>query len=234
MSLSGLQNLTRTVARVALLAPFAAGCATPPPPPEPVVPEENIEDRALVAEATTQLEAPLRVVFDWSARELSGARISGAGVARAEPPYRARLDLFLDNNEAVAQAALVDGDMRLPTGLPDELLPPPHLLWGTLGVFRPGRDQTLLGGETIGGVLRVRYRLEDLTEIHYQVSGGRVLGVERLRSGTVVQRVEMEYSDSEQVPTRATYRDLAEGRELVIDRTSVERVEPFPPDIWGG
>lgn len=229
---TGLQHMTRPALVAALAAALGAGC-TPPPQPEVVVPEENIEERALVAEATTQLESPLRVVFDWSARELNGARISGAGVARAEPPYRARLDLFLDNNEAVAQAALVDGDMRLPTGLPDDLLPPPHLLWGTLGVFRPGLDQTLLGGETVDGVLRVRYRLEDQTEVHYRVSGGRVLRVERLRSGSVVQRVEMEYGDTERLPTRATYRDLAEGRELIIDRTSLERVEPFPPDIWG-
>jgi len=218
---------------LALSAALVAGSACAPPPPVPVVPEENIEQRALVAEATTQLEGPMRVVFDWSAREVGGGRISGAGVARAEPPYRARLDLFLDNNEAVAQAALVDGDMRLPTGLPEDLLPPPHLLWGTLGVFRPGVDQTLLGGETVDGVLRVRYRLEDLSEIHYRVSAGRVLAVERLRGGSVVQRVEMEYADAERLPTRATYRDLAEGRELILDRTSLERVEPFPPDIWG-
>jgi len=225
--------MTPRASVVALL--LAAGaCGAPPPPPTPVVPEPNIEERALVTEATTQLEGPVRVVFDWSAREVGGGRISGAGVARAEPPYRARLDLFLDNNEAVAQAALVDGDMRLPTGLPEDLLPPPHLLWGTLGVFRPGVDQTLLGGETVEGALRVRYRLEDGSEIHYRIAGGRVLGVERLRSGSVVQRVEMEYEEGESVPSTATYRDLAEGRELVLRRSSLERVEPFPPDIWGG
>jgi len=218
---------------VALAATLAVGCAAPPPPPE-VTPAVDVEERALVAEATTRLEGPLRIVFDWNAREVGGSRLSGAGVARAEPPYRARLDLFLDNNEAVARAALVDGDLRLPGGTPDDLLPPPHLLWGTLGVFRPGLDQTLLGGETVEGALRVRYRLEDGSEIHYRIAGGRVLGVERLRSGSVVQRVEMEYEEGESVPSTATYRDLAEGRELVLRRSSLERVEPFPPDIWGG
>jgi hypothetical protein len=217
---------------IVLVAVVSAGCAVPPPP-APVEPAFDVEQRALVAEASTRIEGPLRVVFDWSAREVGGARLSGAGVTRAEPPYRARLDLFLDNNEAVAQAALVGGELRLPEGTPEGLLPPPHLLWGTLGVFRPGVDQTLLGGEVVEGALRIRYRLEDTSEIHYRVAGGQVLGVERLRGGSVVQRVEVEYADGERVPSRAVYRDLAGGRELVITRTTLEHVEPFPPDIWG-
>jgi hypothetical protein len=197
-----------------------------------VEPAVDVEERALVTEATTRLEDPIRVVFDWSGREIGGGRLSGAGVTRAEPPYRARLDLFLDNNEAVAQAALVDGDLRIPPGTPPELLPPPHLFWGALGVFRPGVDQTLLGGETVGGALMIRYRLEDASEIHYQVRGGRVERVERLRSGSVVQRVEVEYDEGERYPRRAVYRDLAQGTELILTRASLEYVEPFPPDIW--
>jgi len=197
---------------------------------EPVV---DIEQRALVTEIATELEGPVRVVFDWTAREVGGGRLSGAGVTRAEPPYRARLDLFLDNNESVAQAALVGGDLRLPAGAQRELLPPPHLLWGTLGVFRPGVDQTLLGGDVADGTLRIRYRLADASEIHYEVRAGRVLGVERLLGGSVVQRVELEYGDEERIPARAVYRDLAEGRELTITRSTLVPVEPFPPDIWG-
>lgn len=215
----------------AFAAALAIG-ACQAPPPAPVEPVVNVEERALVAEATTQLEDPIRVVFDWSAREVGGGRLSGAGVTRAEPPYRARLDLFLDNNEAVAQAALVDGDLRIPPGTPAELLPPPHLFWGTLGVFRPGVDQTLLGGETVGGALIIRYRLADASEIHYRVAGGRVERVERLVSGSVVQRVEVEYETEERYPRRAVYRDLAMGTELVLTRSSLEYVEPFPPDIW--
>ncbi len=226
------RRVRRRVAALGAVTVVAAACAAPAPPP-PVEPAVNVEERALVAEASTQIEGPVRVVFEWSARELSGARLSGAGVTRAEPPYRARLDLFLDNNEAVAQAALVGGDLRLPAGTPEDLLPPPHLLWGTLGVFRPGVDQTLLGGEVVEGALQIRYRLADASEIHYRVAGDRVLGVERLRGGSVVQRVEVEYSDGERVPSRAVYRDLAGGRELVITRTTLEHVEPFPPDIWG-
>lgn len=220
-------------AGVLSLVALLAACAASAPPPAPVEPVVDIEQRALVTEAATELRGPVRVVFDWSAREVGGGRLSGAGVTRAEPPYRARLDLFLDNNEAVAQAALVGGDLRLPSGAREELLPPPHLLWGTLGVFRPGVDQTLLGGDVSDGTLRIRYRLADASEIHYEVRAGRVFGVERLLGGSVVQRVELEYGDDERIPARAVYRDLAEGRELVITRTTLEHVEPFPPDIWG-
>ena len=50
-------------------------------------------------------------------------------MARIEPPSKARLDLFLDNGEGVLSAALVDDELRLPHGAPEDILPPVELMW---------------------------------------------------------------------------------------------------------
>ena len=67
----------------------AASCTARSAVPErPIVRE--LETEAVRATAPS---APLHILFDWTARE-PDARFTGRGVARVEPPYRARLDLF--------------------------------------------------------------------------------------------------------------------------------------------
>ncbi len=190
----------------------------------------DVEQESLRTELATELERPRRVLFDWRIREAE-LRLSGTGLARIEPPYQARLDLFLGNGERAAVAALVGGDLRLPTGVASQVIPPPHLLWGTLGVFRPGLGVALLGGETIGGRMRLRYRLDSQDEVHWYLRGRRVERVDLLRGGTVVQEVRLELDETD-LPQRAVYRDLTAFRELTITRREVENVEPFPPDVW--
>jgi hypothetical protein len=133
----------------------------------------------------------------------------------------------------VARAALVDDDLRLPEGTPAGIIPPAEMLWGTLGVFRPGRDSQLLGGEALGdGRVRLRYRRLDGIELRFTIGGGRIEEVERLRQGQVVERVVMTPGDRDRYPAEATYRDLAAFRELKLTRERFEEVEAFPPDIW--
>jgi hypothetical protein len=194
-------------------------------------PPVNAQSLALRLEAAERVDAPTRVVFEWAMAE-QGVRVSGRGVTRMEPPYRARLDLFLGNGEAAGRAALVDDALRLPARLPPSVLPPPHLLWATVGVFRPGVGTTLLGAEREGeGRIRMRYRLPGGREAHYLIVDGRLHDVEVLRDGTVVQRVELE-RDGLGVPAEAVFRDLVEVRELRLSRESVQQTEPFPADIW--
>ncbi|NIP78984.1 MAG: hypothetical protein GWM90_07200, partial [Gemmatimonadetes bacterium] len=89
---------------VAVLLPGCAGRS---------VPETVDPSAAADAIARTAPDRPLRVRFDW--RILDGeARFSGEGVARIEPPYRARLDLFGPQGEGYLSAALVAGELRLP------------------------------------------------------------------------------------------------------------------------
>lgn len=174
----------------------------------------------------------MRIFFQWSMSDRD-ARFSGRGVARVEPPYKARLDLFLGNGETVARAALVDDELRLPSGMPAGVIPPAEMLWGTLGVFRPGRDTRLLGGEALGeDRVRLRYRRPDGIEVRFTISGGRVQEVERLREGQVVERVTITPGDRDRYPAEGNYRDLAAFRELRLTRERLEQVEAFPPDIW--
>ncbi|MBW3534200.1 MAG: hypothetical protein KY453_03115 [Gemmatimonadetes bacterium] len=215
-----------------VVALVAAACATPPPPPpDPAI---DAERAATVLRLETRMEAPARIVFTWSLDDRD-LRLNGRGIARVEPPYRARLDLFLANGEAVVAAALVGSDLRLPRGAPEGIIPPPDLLWGALGVFNPGPDAALLGGDAPEPErIRLRYGYPDGTRLHYTVAGTRIYTVELLREGRTVQRVVVEPAagDDTRYPERAVYRDVPAFRELTITRESVENVEAYPPDIW--
>lgn len=218
---------------LALAAGAAAAAAACAPSRTVVVsPLPDAEQVALALESRTSLREPIRVVFSWNLNE-SGMRVSGRGVARIEPPYKARLDLFLGNGETVVRAALVDGELRLPPGAPANILPPADLLWGVLGVFRPRYGTMLMGADRLeGDELRLRYRYDDGRELLYRVSEGRIGTMELVREGSVVERVELRMAEGDRYPIEATYRNMPAFRELKLTRESVERVEPFPPDIW--
>lgn len=223
----GSRRPTVLVAVAALLG----GCA--PRRPAVIGPVGDAQGTARSLQDGTSLETPLRIDFRWELNE-AGQRVRGLGVARIEPPYKARLDLFLDNGETVIRAALVEGDLRLPPGSPTDILPPPDLMWGTLGVFRPHGGTRLLGADRLeGGATRLRYGYDDGTELQYQVDGGRLERLEIVEGETVVQRVEVSVREGgDRYPVEATYRNLADFRELRLVRESLETAGPFDPDIW--
>jgi hypothetical protein len=195
-------------------------------------PVADPETTALELRDDTSLADPLRIVFGWELND-AGQRVEGRGVARVEPPYKARLDLFLDNGETVISAALVDGDLRLPPGSPDEILPPPDLFWGTLGIFRPVGDARLVGADRLEGeAVRLRYRHDDGREVRYQVEEGVLTTLELLQGGRVVQRVDVAPERVARYPVEATYRHLGEFRELRLVRESLSVVPAFDPEIW--
>lgn len=227
---SALPSRPATALRAVLLPALLGACTSAPPPV--VEPAPDAEQLALALEDQTSLREPLRIVFEWQLNE-SGSRMSGRGVARVEPPYRARLDLFLGSGETAVRAALVGDEYRLPPGAPDDILPPPDLMWGVLGIFRPEMGIEMLGAERLDGdALRLRYRYPDGSQVHYRVEDGRVRRMERMDGEHVVERVELVRTDDSPYPSEATYRDLTAFRELRLSRESVERVEPYPPDIW--
>ena len=183
-------------------------------------------------ERVTRLEEPTRILFEWSLNE-QGTRVRGRGIARIEPPFRARLDLFMGNGETVARAALVDDELRLPPGVPQGIIPPAHLLWTALGVFRPGRDAAFLGAEReAGGGISLRYLYPNGQELRYRLEGRTILEAELLEDGHTIQRVSIAPDGEGSYPEEATYRDLTSFRELTLTRQSVENVEFYPPDIW--
>ena len=222
---------------------LAAACASagqvrPAGEPGPAArqqdPGQLAEVRAAALEAAerTRPAHPTRLDFRWRARE-PDFRDSGFGVARIEPPYRARLDLFLDNGETAAIAALVDDELRIPASLPTELVPPAPLLWAVLGVFRPGGGAEMLQGSVDRSTTEVEYRLPSGRRVRFLLRDGTLLDAELLERGSTVQRVFVSGSGGELAfPAEATYRNLADYRELELRLESVEHVDSFPRDIW--
>ena len=187
---------------------------------------------ALLAERDTQLGQPSRLTFAWSAQE-PDFRGSGVGVARVEPPDRARLDLFLDNGETAAIAALVGDELRIPDALPTELVPPPALLWAALGVFRPGVGAEQLSAGVAEGVLEADYRLSNGDRARFRLRNRAIVDAALLQRGSVVEQVFVSGRyEQTAYPARATYRNLPDFRELKLELEAVENVDRFPPEIW--
>lgn len=208
---------------------LALGCVgSAPRSPAPAIEHEQV---ALEAERRSRLQAPTRTIFSWEMNE-AGSRLSGRGVARMEPPYRVRLDLFLDNGETAARAALVDDELRLPREVDRRLIPPPPLLWASLGVFQPGPDARLLDGRAREGGTLLRYELAGGGELRYSLRDRILETAELVRDGHVVERVELRRSEETTLPAGARYRDLSAFRELSVSIESRERVESHPPEIW--
>ncbi len=208
---------------------MTGGCTTATPAPsEPPLNAGQLATRASQASAP---DAPYRIVFEWSLTEPS-MRLQGRGVARIEPPYRARLDLFSRSGDRVTAAALVDGELRLPEGMP-EYLPPPTLFWGALGVFRPDRGMALGGGSwRPDGTAELRYLPGPEEELTIRLSETAIREILVARGGRTTQELRVTRAEGERFPRETVYRDLTRTRELRMTVESVEHVESYPSDVW--
>ncbi len=197
---------------------------------EPAQPD--LREEALIIEYTTRVSRPSMIVFRWRAQEADRRR-EGTGVARVEPPYRARLDLFLDNGEVAAIAALVEDELRVPPSLPTELVPPPPLMWAVFGVFRPGAGAEMVSGRITRGTMVLDYALPTREQVRFQLRERAVVNAARLDRGSVVETVFLSDREGDSIfPAEATYRNLPGYRQLRLTLESIEHVDEFPPDIW--
>lgn len=93
-----------------------------------------------------------RVIFRWTYAD-PDVRMRGDGVARIAPPDSARIDFFLDGGLGGGRAILIGDKVRVPgMNLMARFLPPPPLLWATLGRLSvpPAADTVVrLDGETL-------------------------------------------------------------------------------------
>ncbi len=184
-----------------------------------------------VAAEDNRVPHTARAVFRWNIRE-PNLRAGGRGVARIEPPDRARLDLFLEDGQSILAVALVDETLHAPEGTPMQVVPSPPLLWASLGVFRPGNGATFLGGEVRDERLRLRYGLRNGDELRYQIHEGKLTGVELYQDGNALHEVSLDRDAEWELPRGARYRHLASFRELQVTVESVVNVESYPADIW--
>lgn len=173
---------------------------------------------------------PLRVLFSWNYQDES-MRFNGRGALRYEPPYRGRLDLFGPRGESLLRAVVINDEMQIPPGVPQQLLPPVSLMWVTVGVLRqpPGStlELTLRNGDTLTigyarGPERWRYKLVN----------GHVRYGEWTGPGSGKRTIATRGTAAFGLAAEAAYRDWAAFRELKLTLEQVNESDPFPPDTW--
>jgi len=208
------------------------GCGSPNEPPGVPLPEMDLEAVAEAALAGTMPDSPVQINFDFRLRE-ADLRFEGRGVARVEPPYRVRIDLFTNQGDGLFRAALVDSDLRVPPGVPRELAPPPSLLWAALGVFRPDSKLRLEGGRGSGnGLVTLRYGGGAGEDLRFMLEEGLLTRAEIHEDGHLIEEVDLDLDESSETVVETVYRNRALFLELTFSLKSVETVESFPPEIW--
>jgi hypothetical protein len=218
--------MSSTVLRHLFLAALAVGLAACAARSVPATADPATAAAAVEATAP---DRALQVVFDWQALE-GEARFTGQGVARIQPPYRARLDLFGPRGDTYLSAALVDNELRIPAGVTGVQIPPPALMWAVLGVVAPPQDAVLAGTREEGDRAELYYKT-DGGMLRYVLERGRLLSAQwdgRGRRLAVELRGEAAFG----LPVRSVYRDAAAATELMLNLESVHEVDPHPPEIW--
>lgn len=158
-------------------------------------------------------------------------RFNGRGALRAEPPYRARTDLFGPRGETLMRSVVIGDEMFMPPGLPEGLMPPVSLGWATMGVLRPPVGAKLELTRSNGDTLTIGYG-KDNEHWRYRVVSGRIQYAEWVGAGSSKRSIELKGTSSHGLPKEAVYRDWAAFRELVTTVEEVNESAPFPPDTW--
>lgn len=191
------------------------------------------EPAPLIAQQQVEATAPaqrLHVVFSWSLRDRD-ARFTGDGVARVQPPYRGRLDLFGPRGETYLEAAIDGESLRLPPGSPTDALPPAALLWAALGVLYPPDGATLVATSTDAGETFLEYARGD-ERWRFRLQDDMLRYAEWQDGASGRRTVEVEAGQGAAFPARTLYRDWLAFRELELTLETVEIVDAFSEDIF--
>lgn len=215
-----------------LLIVLLLGCQAGGGSSGPLTLDARAQGVAEEALQSTMPDNPVQITFDFRLKE-ADLRFSGRGVARVQPPYRMRIDLFSSRGESLFRAVLVGSELRVPLGVPLDLAPPPALLWAALGVFRPDAEQRLLGGRGSGeGATTLHYRGSETEELRFRLVDGGLTRAEILEGGHLIEEVDLELDDSYSTVIETVYRNRALFVELTFTLQSVENVDAFPDEIW--
>ena len=211
---------------------FLIACGPPSPASAPLPPGVDPGGVAREAADLTHPQMPKQIRFEFRVRE-ADFRFQGRGVARGDPSYRGRLDLFSNQGETLFEAALVGSELRIPPWAPRELAPPPALLWAALGIFRPDQGLELLGASGDGGDGTIlRYGDPRGVELRFRIREGQLTRAELYREGRLSEEVDLTLGDALEGVVETVYRNRAEFLEMTFSLDSIQEVESFPPHIW--
>jgi len=179
---------------------------------------------AAVGEAlpSLELEGSRRLVFRWRFADAS-IILQGEGVARVTAPDSARLDFFVDGGLGGGVAFLLGDSLVVEdAGSVRRLLPPPPLLWATLGRLAvPEGTDTLVtrDGDTLHA------EIESGSTWRMTISDDGLTRLARLRGNRLQEYVNRS-------PEEVLYEHAADRRTLRIQIQRDERVQGFTDDIW--
>lgn len=199
---------------VAVLALAAAACAPRAAPLTGAPVPARLPD--------ARVSTPRQIVFRWELED--GSLVArGEGVARVAPPDSARLDFFLDGGAGGGTAFLIGDVLEAPGGdFVQRLLPPPPLLWASLGrlAVPPGDTVARLDD----AVLRADIGRDPVYRVSFQ--GDSLRRVERIDGGRLHEWV------ARDADGRVEYRHEASGRRLSLTITRVLSPGGFDASIW--
>jgi hypothetical protein len=162
------------------------------------------------------------IVFRWRYQD-PDMEARGEGVARIASPDSVRMDFFVDPGMGAGYALLVGDSLSAPgIALVRRYLPPPPLLWATLGRLHvpPGRDTTV---RVDGDTLRADIGGDPVWRATF--GGSRLVRLERIDGGRVNERVVRTGDD-------IRYEHLGARRSLSLTVTRRTEVPPFDATIW--
>ncbi|MGH7477360.1 MAG: hypothetical protein ACRELD_13920 [Longimicrobiales bacterium] len=223
--LVGVGYSARASGSIALL--FAAGCGSAPPRPAAT----SIDTAAIEsARRSTAPRSAVQVSFAWQLQE-AGARFSGQGVARVQPQYHARLDLFGPRGDTYLTAVLVENELRLPPSVGSSIVPPVPLLWSVLGVFWPPTTAEPRVARQVDGAIDLGFSGAE-GRWNFSVRDSAVVAATWDAAGGGRHTVERQGVPSTVRGTQIVYRDWLAYRELTFTIEDVQHVSNFAADIW--
>lgn len=224
---------TRVAIRVATTVMLTAGLAACAPKAQPLagtptpakLPALSIDSR------------PHVLRFTWTYKDET-FEANGDGAVRVQGPDRARLDFFLRNGMAGGYAILLGDSLVTPgADFVKRLLPPPPLLWASLGRLAvPATPDTTarMDGAILRadlGVLRGKDASgADGRAWRLAITGTDLQRVERIEGGKVVEWLDRQRGADGQ--WRVQYVHERGKRRLTIAVTDTTFVEGFDAAIW--
>jgi hypothetical protein len=164
-----------------------------------------------------------QVAFEWEYSDVDMVG-RGEGVARIAFPDSVRLDFFLAGGLAGGGAVMIGDAVDAPgIELVRRLIPPPTLLWGSLGRTNlPVTRDTAIRRD--GALLRADLGRPVAWRVTFR--GDRLVRLEHVDGGRLVEWVDRA------IDSRIEYRQEAAHRSLKLHITRVENVTPFDESIW--